>query len=275
MGSARFVPKVGRFVHKTESNAIMRIPKYGLVIVAAALLTAAACGDDDSTGEQAELDASSETSDGTDDETNGTVADGVADGVAAVVDGEEISAASIDEAVEGLAESPQFSEQLAGPEGEAARAQLAAQVLSSVITTNIASTSAEELGRPVTDEDRAEARTELEDQAGGPEELDAAIEQQGLTDDLLELELTSLAAIRNVQEALDEEAGAETPETTAPEETAPGSEELSPSEQRVQEYLVGVLADAEVSVHADYGVWDAQTAQVTPPGGAPAPAPGG
>lgn len=244
----------------------MRIPKYVLALVAAALL-AAACGDDDSSGND-ERSVSDESSETTDEPTTAEVDDGVA----AVIDGDEIPAATIDDAVDGLAQSPQFSEQLQGPEGEAARGQLQAQVLSSAITTKIVSSGAEDLGEPVTDDDIADARAELESQVGGPEALEAAIEEQGLTESLLDLELTSLAAMRNVQRALDAEAGEE-----APEDSAPPSEdaELSPSEQRVQEFLVDALASAEVSVHEDYGVWNAESGQVVPPGGAPAPVPGG
>lgn len=237
-----------------------------LALFAAAALFLAACGDDDEAG------GTSDTSDAASDQQPVDLSDGVA----AVVDGEEISASGIESHIDAFAENPQFAEQLEGPDGDTARAQLRAQILSTEIVTKILSNGAGDLDNPVTDDDLAAARTDLEDQVGGSDELDAALTQQGLTEDLLQLELTALAAIANIEEALAEDAG-EDPEADDPaagdDPVAEG--ELSPSEQRAQEFLTGELAAADVTVDEEFGTWQAETGQVVAPGGAPAPAPGG
>ena len=238
----------------------MRIPTFAVVLAALAAFMAA-CGDDDGGGDQAadRSETASETSSETASETPEVDLD---EGVAAVVQGEEISVASVDEHVDAFAQSPQIAEQLEGQDGEAARSQLRAQVLSTTIVTRIVEASAEELGRPVTEEDIAETRTELENQVGGADALDSALEEQGYTASLLDLELTGLAGMSNVQEALDEQAG---DDGSGGGET--GTEGgVSPSQQRAQDFLREELTAADVRVDEDFGTWRAETGQVVPPG---------
>ena len=247
----------------------MRTRKLALALLAAATFLAG-CGDDTDGDTQADPGPTDTTA--TDSGTDESASLG--DDVAAVVDGEEISAASIDAHVESFVSNPQFAEQLEGAEGEAARAQLGAQILTSAIQSSVLSAGADEIGAPVGDEDIEAARAEVEEQAGGPEGLEAAMAQQGLTEDLLQMELRGVAAVQNITEALDEASGEETSDDTAPEEAAPGTE-LTPSEQRVQEHLLELATSADIQVHPDFGRWDAQTGQVVPAGAAPAPIPGG
>lgn len=243
-----------------------RSPLLALFLVTAALFLAA-CGDDDDGDAAGTADTSAASDQGGED---------LGDDIAAVVDGEEISASSVESHVDSFAENPQFAEQLEGPDGEAARVQLRAQILSTEIVTRILSNGADDLDNPVTDDDLAAARTDLEDQVGGSDELDAALAQQGLTEGLLQLELTALAAIDNIEEALAEDAG-EDPATDDPATVGePDPEaELSPSEQRAQEFLTDELAAADVTVDEEFGTWSAGTGQVVAPGGAPAPSTGG
>ncbi len=242
-----------------------RFPPFAAVLAAATLLLAA-CGDDD-TGDSAEEPTSESTGDATE---SGTGL--LAEGVAAVVDGEEIGTATVEEHVEAFAAIPQFAEQMAGPDGEAARVQLRAQILSTEIVALILANGAEELGDPITDEDMATARTDLEEQVGGPDALTAALDQQGLTESLLDLELTALAAIDNIEGALAEESGGE---AAAGDEEPAVEGAPSPSEQRTQEFLQEELSAADVTVDEEYGTWSAETGQVTAPGAAPAPSAGG
>lgn len=244
-----------------------RFPTFAAVLAAATLLLAA-CGDD--TDDNAEEPTSESTGDGS--ESGATLAEGVV----AVVDGEEIGAATVEEHVEAFAAIPQFAEQMAGPDGEAARVQLRAQILSTEIVARILANGAEELGDPVTDEDMATARTDLEGQVGGADALTAALDQQGLTESLLDLELTALAAIDNIEGALAEEAGEESGGEAAAGDEEPAVEGApSPSEQRAQEFLQEELSAADVTVDEEYGTWSAETGQVTAPGAAPAPSTGG
>jgi len=247
----------------------MRTRKLALALLAAATFLAG-CGDD--TDGDARADGEPTDTTVADDGSEETAP--LDEGVAARVDGDEISAAAIDAHVESFASNPQFADQLEGAEGEAARAQLGAQILTSAIQSSVLVAGADEIGAPVGEEDIAAARAEVEEQAGGPEGLQAAMEQQGLTEELLQMELRGVAAVQNITAELDEEAGDDTSDDTAADEAAPGTE-LTPSEQRVQEYLLELATGADIQVHPDFGRWDAQTGQVVPPGAGPAPVPGG
>lgn len=245
-------------------------PRTLALALLAAVTFLAGCGDDADSEDRADQESTDTTAEAAEDGETGTSGDAgeagsVDDDVAAVVDGEEISASSIEGHVEDFTANPQLAEQFEGEDGDAARAQLGAQILSSAIQSSVLVAGAEELDAPVTEEDVAAARAEVEEQAGGPEGLQAAMEQQGLSEDLLQLELRGVAAVQNITDALDEAAGDDgSADTTAPE----GEEgaELTPSEQRVQEHLLELATSAEIQVHPDFGRWDPQTGQVLPPG---------
>lgn len=179
------------------------------------------------------------------------------DDVAAVVNGDEINAAKVMEQVEALAGNPQIAEALAGSESEQTLGILRAQVVSSMIINRVAIAGAEELGVPVTDEDVATARAELEEETGGAEGLQEALEQEGMSEDQLAVQLRALAALRNIEQALAEE----------------GEDTDADPETRAQEFVSDRLLAAEVVVNDDYGTWDPQSGQVAPVGGVPAPAP--
>ncbi len=198
------------------------------------------------------------------------------DGVAAIVNGEEISAETVDEQVDAIAESPQFAEQVEGDQGEETLELLRAEILSASIQTRIAVDGAEGLDRPVTDDDIDEARAQLEEEIGDAASLEEAIEEQGLTESFIDDQLRGLAAQGNVEAALEEEEGGEAPSEAPPGGVPPGQAPLSPSQQAAQQFLAERLSAAEVVADDDYGTWDPSTGRVTPPGGAPtAPMPGG
>jgi hypothetical protein len=216
----------------------MRTPKIVAAAAALALLLAA-CGDDD--------DTASTSSEVVDDGAGDDQA-GVPDGVAAVVDGVEIGADELDEQVDVFAQSPPIAEQLDAA-GDEAMGYLQAQVLSTLIAVQVVTTSAEDLGAPVTDDDLADARVELEEQAGGAEELASLLEEQGVTEGQLSVELRGVAAMRNVEEALGD-----------------GDAAADDAGEATQEYLAEQLSSADVTVDPDYGTWDAASGQVIPPG---------
>lgn len=248
-----------------------------VALSAAAVLFVAACGDDDG-GQTGAPPSAEDVEDSAEDEAaDDGSGDTLEDDVAAVVDDEEIEAAGIDAQVEALAENPQFAGQLEGEQGEQNLAMLRAEILTTTIHTRVAIEAAAELDQPVTDEDAAEARVELEDQVGGAEELSAAIEQQGLTESQVDDHLRGLAALSNIETALDEESGDDgsAEQDAAGEDAAPGDQDLSPSERAAQQFLGERLSEADVVVNADYGSWDPQASRVVPPGGAPPAAGGG
>jgi hypothetical protein len=242
----------------------MRPRTFALALLAAVTFLAG-CGDDADSEDRADQEPTDTTADAADDDGASGEAGSLGDDVAAVVDGEEIAAASIESHVEDFATNPQLAEQFEGEGGDAARAQLGAQILSSAIQSSILVSGAEDLDVPVTEEDVDEARAQVEEQAGGPEGLEAAMEQQGLSEDLLQLELRGVAAVENITDALDEAAGDDGSADETPSEVEEGTE-LTPSEQRVQEHLMELATAADIRVHPDFGRWDAQTGQVLPPG---------
>lgn len=227
----------------------MRLVKY-VALLAALVLAVAACGDD-AADDGAGLDDPGDVS-APGDDAAGAGAD-LGDDVAAVVGGHEITTADIQEQVESFAGSPQLAEVLEGPEGEEMLGLLTAEVIQTAIFNHLAVGAAEELDAPVTDEDLDQARAELEEETGGPENLAAALEQQGMTDDQLRTQLRALAALRNIEGALGEENGVDEAE----------------AEVLAQQYLTERVQSTEVVVNDDFGTWDAETGQVVPPGGLP------
>lgn len=165
-----------------------------------------------------------------------------------MVDGVEIGVDELEAQVDVFAQSPPIAAQLESA-GDEAMGFLQAQVLSTLIAVQVVTAGAEDLGAPVTDDDIADARVELEEQAGGPDELASLLEEQGVTEGQLSVELRGVAAMRNVEEALGDGDGAD-----------------GDANEATQEYLAEQLRSAEVAVDADYGTWDGASGQVIPPG---------
>lgn len=240
----------------------MRMVKFAAVAAALALLLAA-CGNGGN-GE-ADPDASPQDEDVSQSE-DGPGAE-LADDVAAVVNGEEIAAADVDAQVEAFASNPEIAAALDGDSGEQAQGMLRAQVLSTAIVNVIALATAEELGVPVTDDDVAAARAQLEDEAGGADALAQTLDDEGISSEQVDTQLQALAALRNIERAVAEDA--EGGEDAQENPDAPSAGEVA-----AQQLLAEELASAEVVVNDDYGSWDPQVGQVVPPGGVPqAPAP--
>lgn len=236
----------------------MRTVTY-LASVAVLALVLSACGGS-ADGDEPAPDGSDDTA-SQPDEGDGA---GLDEDVAAVVNGQEISAADVDAQIEALSANPQVAEALQGAEGEDTLAVLKAQVLSTTIVNLVAIEVADELGVPVTDEDVAQARAELEEEVGGAQALQDAVEREGMPEQHLAAQLRALAALRNIEVAL-EEAGAEDAEEDPPPE--PGAP--TAAEARAQRYVGEKLLEADVVVHEDYGTWDPELGRVTPPGGLP------
>ncbi|HVL99614.1 MAG TPA: SurA N-terminal domain-containing protein [Egibacteraceae bacterium] len=227
-----------------------------LVAVALLAFLLVACG-----GDGGEGDETAQRPDPTPDAAPGA---DLPDGVAAVVNGQEISAQDIDGQIAAFSENAQIAEAMQGAEGEQTLALLKAQVLSTTIVNLIAIECAEELGVPVTDEDIAQARAELEEDVGGSQALDEAVAREGMPAGHLAAQLRALAALRNIEEALTEAAGDEAQEAPPPEPGAPTA-----AEARAQRFVRDKLLEADVVINDDYGTWDAETGRIIPPGGVP------
>lgn len=231
----------------------MRSWKLAALLAALALAVTACNGEPEEDADESDPPA----------ETGSADADGpgaeLEDGVAAVVNGQEVPTEQIEEQVDSFADDPRIVEQFAGLGDDDARALIGAQVLTNAIVTVLAVDVAEELGVPVTEEDMGAARDRLEEQTGGAEELASAMEAEGLSEEQLDDQLRALAALGNIEQHLEETAAGDEPDAGAPEG----------GEQRAQQFLAEQLAGAEVVVNDAYGSWDAQSGQVTPPGGMP------
>lgn len=241
----------------------MRMVKFAAVAAALALLLAA-CGNGGN-GE-VEPDASPQDEDVSQSD-DGPGAE-LADDVAAVVNGEEIAAADVDAQVEAFTSNPEIAAALDGDNGEQAQGMLRAQVLSTAIVNVIALATAEELGVPVTDDDVAAARAQLEEEAGGADALAQTLVDEGISSEQVDTQLQALAALRNIEGAVAEDAEG------GGDDAQENPDAPSAGEVAAQQLLAEELASAEVVVNDDYGSWDPQVGQVVPPGGVPqAPAP--
>ena len=128
--------------------------------------------------------------------------------VAATVNGVQITVAQVDERFAALQENPQTAEQLANdPDGTVA-AQAQAELLSDLIRTTLLEQAAqEEFDFEVSEADVAEQRELVVEQLGGQEAFDAFVEEQGLTEDEVDLQLRQLALNAGITERLGEDEG--------------------------------------------------------------------
>lgn len=226
-----------------------------LAIVAVLLLAACGSGEPstDATGSPAPTDQALPGAD-------------LPDGVAAEVGDTEIDTERVEARVDAALESPQLASQIEDP--EQARPQIRASVLSQMILTEAILQSAEEDGIEVTDEQIAEQRSQLEEQAGGAGPLQEQIDALGFSDEELDQELRSLAVLDQVAER-------EAPSPAPTASPAPGQPD--PQQLAVQEWLRQHVSGMQIVVDQDFGRWDAQRLQVIPPQpdiqqGAPTPA---
>jgi hypothetical protein len=237
-----------------------------LAALAAAALVLPACGDggDDATPETTPTATSTDGTDG----AAAADAPSFEDGVAAVVNGEEIGAELLEERVELAAASPELAPLLEGEDGEAARAQLRASVLSQLIVNQLVLDGAESRGLEVDDAAVDETREELAAEAGGEEAFEDQVAQAGLDEDQLRAELEAVTALRLVRDDLQEETGAE-------DEPSPNPTEPSAGDALLQQWLLEQLTSADVAVAPEIGSWDQTQGTVVPAGAAGTTAPGG
>ncbi|HSJ47141.1 MAG TPA: peptidylprolyl isomerase [Euzebyales bacterium] len=109
--------------------------------------------------------------------------------VAATVGDVQITTAEVDEAYQQRAEGPAAASELAGDESGAVEEELKAGVLTNLIRTEVLHQAAEERDIEVTDEEIAEQRALLVEQAGGEEALQEVIENANVSDEELRANL--------------------------------------------------------------------------------------
>lgn len=111
---------------------------------------------------------------------------------AATVNDEDIARSTLESRYETIADNPQFAQQLESDESGALQAQIQAQILTELIEATLIEQGAAERGVEIDEDDIAEQRAELAEQLGGEEQLQQAIEQQGLSEDDIDTLLRDL-----------------------------------------------------------------------------------
>lgn len=177
------------------------------------------------------------------------------EGVAATVDGVEIPVERVEERL-AMAEQSEALQAHLELEPEAMEEMLAARLLSGLIMREVVVDGATEMGIDPTEEDIAEARAQLEEAVGGPEELAEQMAVTGVGEEAVAEELEALTLLHLVGEQLTDEA-------TEGEELT-DDERQREIQRRTSIWLAQRLADAEVEVDAAYGRWEPTAGQVLP-----------
>lgn len=240
-------------------------PRQLLAVLAAAALVLSACGEGDGG------DAADERSPSTATETDAaaTAAPSLDDGVAAVVNGTDIPADLLEARVETAAATPEVAALLEGEEGDAARAQLRASVLSQLIVNRLVLDGAEERGLEIDDDAIAATREELSAEAGGEKAFEQQIADAGLDEVQLREELEAVTALRLVRQDLQEEAGGQ------PSPSDGGADAQAGADALLQQWLLAQITTADIAVAPEVGSWDATRGTVVPAGAGAPPAPTG
>lgn len=177
---------------------------------------------------------------------------------AAVVDGRRIAAADVDEVVDGVRASQAFRQ--AQGDLDQLTLQTQTQLVNAFVLSAVLEQVARRNGVTVSDEQVAQVRDQIAEQAGGEEALDQALADQGVPSSLIDQQARDTA----LQNAL--------------------SEQL-PEGTDLATFVRGELDDVDIEVNPRYGAWDTSALAVEPVdplapqrGAAspePAPAPGG
>lgn len=189
------------------------------------------------------------------------VSEDLPEGVAATVGGEEIPVEDLEGRLEVIRAIPQVQQQLEGDNAEQVESQLQQQALSQLVLQEVVIQGAAEEDVQVTDEQVAERRTEIEEQAGGDEAFAEQLASAGVPEDQLDAELRASLAFEVVTEKLLADAGVEPTATPSEGSTAPPT--ADPQAQQVQQdWLTELVSSTDVVVDEAYGAWNPATGQV-------------
>lgn len=182
------------------------------------------------------------------------------EGLAAVVEGTEITRDRVESRFEAISAVPQVSEQLEGEEGEAAAGLYRARVLQNLIIGQVVADGAREMGVEPSPDDVVAAEQEAVEQFdGGREEWEQMLEEQGITDEQRQEEFLFVARINAIRDRVAEDLDES--------ELEMGEElDLAPEDLALQQWLGEQLAETEVQVDQEYGLWNPDTGEVVPAG---------
>ena len=123
--------------------------------------------------------------------------------VAATVNGTEISVSEVEERFEQAKEQPQVAQQLEGDTDGAYQESIQAQILSQLVVSELLDQWADDLGVDASEEEIAEERENLIEEIGGQEAFDQAVEQSGLSEEDVTLQIRQ----RVLQNKISDEVG--------------------------------------------------------------------
>jgi hypothetical protein len=168
---------------------------------------------------------------------------------AATVDGREISQDELKATLDVALSDPQVVQQVSGPRGDEAKADLTRRALGSLIQREIAAEYADAHGIVVTDADIDQQLAATITQVGGQQQFDELIKSRGLTMAAVRVLLGNQVLFTKVQDAV---------LAALP---SPPSDPQSRG-QAFQGWLTDRVARADVSVNPRFGRFDHQTGEV-------------
>lgn len=157
---------------------------------------------------------------------------------AAVVEDREIPVTAIRDNLERIAGSPAFEQQARG-DPEPLRREAQTQLVTAFVRSAALEEIAERNDIMIPDDAVDQVRQELVDQLGSEEELDRRLAEQGIGDDLFDMQLRD----QRLQEAVQAELG-------------PGAD--------LGTFVRDELSDVDIQVNPRFGQWDTQSLAVQP-----------
>lgn len=239
-------------------------------LLAGALFLAACSGDESSDPTATDTPTAGATDGGTDAPTDAAsqadlVSEDLPDGVAATVGDTEVAVADLQQRLELIRQIPQVKKQLEGENADQVEAQLESQALGQLVLQEIVLQGAAEEDVQIGDEQVAERRTELAEQAGGEEALAEQLASSGVPEDQLARELRASMAFELVVEQLLTDAGIDPQATPDPASTEAATDpEAQQAQQVQQDWLRELVTSTDVVVDEEYGAWNPSSGQVVP-----------
>jgi hypothetical protein len=158
---------------------------------------------------------------------------------AATVGDRAVPTTDIDEMLASIRNSSAFQQQAQGDTSGQFVLDAQTQLVTQFVRSEILAVLAEQEGLSVSDEEVAAAREDLAGQVGGEEALQAAIAEQGLSEEFLVQQLRD----QQTQALLQDEIGASA---------------------NLAEYIQAEIADVPIEVNPRYGQWDPDALAVAP-----------
>lgn len=197
------------------------------------------------------------------------VSEDLPEGVAATVGDEEISVEALEERMAAIREVPQVKQQLEGDNAAQVESQLQTQALGQMVLQRVVIQGATGEDVQVGEDQVADRRAELEEEAGGADAFAEQLATAGVPESQFPTELRASLAFELVTQKLLEDSGID-PDAATAAPTPSGTESASPNPEAQQaqqiqrSWLTELVASTDVVVDEAYGAWNPQSGQVVP-----------